>query len=545
MAIPVRALNEYVYCPRLFHLERVEQVFEESADTVAGSAEHARAEMRRHTRPGGEDAPKNLYLEDPDHGIVGKFDAVRSENGEWVPVEAKHGHPPRERGTFVVGGVELELDVWPTDAIQLCAEGLLLRANGYKSTHGYVSYRAARRRFDVLFSDRLVEATLRVVREAETVEAGPLPPPLVDSPKCLGCSLNALCMPDETNLLRGADGSPPRRIVPGREDGGVLYLTEQGAQLGVTGELLEIRKNGEIIDRIPAAHVAHVAVFGNVQVTAGALRVLLDRDATISHFTHGGYFVGVTQPFSLRNFLTRRAQLDAAEDPERARTVARAIVAAKIANQRTLLRRNSKAKQAVEDLQALQRKAERAADSDELLGIEGAASRLYFETFPHMLKGDLAFLPEGRNRRPPRDPVNALLSFGYALLAREFAAACVTVGLEPTIGFYHAPRAGRPALALDLMEAYRPLVVDSMVLRLVNTGQIRPGHFIVDAGSCLLTPEGRRTVLAAYETRMAEHVTHPLFAYRISYRRAVELEARMLARYLDGDVPAYLPMRTR
>ncbi|MBX5464435.1 MAG: CRISPR-associated endonuclease Cas1 [Clostridia bacterium] len=216
-----------------------------------------------------------------------------------------------------------------------------------------------------------------------------------------------------------------------------------------------------------------------------------------------------------------------------------------IADQRTLLRRNSKVKQAVDELQTLQRKAERAAGLEELLGIEGAASRLYFEAFPSMLQGSLAFLSEGRNRRPPRDPVNALLSFGYALLAPEFTTACVAVGLEPTIGFYHAPRVGRPALALDLMEAFRTLVVDSMVLRLVNTGQIRPGHFVTDAGSCLLAPEGRRTVLGAYEARMAEEITHPLFEYRISYRRAAELEARMLARYLDGDLPAYLPLRTR
>ena len=152
---------------------------------------------------------------------------------------------------------------------------------------------------------------------------------------------------------------------------------------------------------------------------------------------------------------------------------------------------------------------------------------------------------EGRNRRPPRDPVNAMLSLGYSLLAKDLTVACYAVGFDPYIGFYHQPRFGRPALALDLMEPFRPLIVDSAVLTAINTGMVTPRDFVRVGGSMALTASGRKAVFRAYELRMDTLVTHPLFDYRVSYRRMLEIQSRLLARVLDGEIGEYPVFTTR
>ena len=187
---------------------------------------------------------------------------------------------------------------------------------------------------------------------------------------------------------------------------------------------------------------------------------------------------------------------------------------------------------------------------DELLGIEGSAARIYFEHFGGMLKVEgegerLAFDFQQRNRRPPRDPVNALLSFAYSLLTKDLTIVCHSIGFDPFIGFYHQPRFGRPALALDLMEGFRPLVADSAVLSAVNTRMVTAGDFIRVGDAVALTPAGRKGFIRAYEQRIDTLVTHPLFGYRVSYRRVLEIQARPLARLVTGELTSYPGFETR
>ena len=183
-------------------------------------------------------------------------------------------------------------------------------------------------------------------------------------------------------------------------------------------------------------------------------------------------------------------------------------------------------------------------------GHRGHWARVYFEHFPRLLKrpdddGNLAFDFEGRNRRPPRDPINALLSFAYAMLAKDLTIILQSVGFDPLLGFYHRPRYGRPALALDMMEEFRPIVADSVVLNAVNNGVIQRGDFIGRAGSVALSESARGRFLYLYERRMDELVTHPIFGYRVSYRRVLEVQARLLARHLAGEIPEYPGFQTR
>jgi CRISPR-associated protein Cas1 len=189
-----------------------------------------------------------------------------------------------------------------------------------------------------------------------------------------------------------------------------------------------------------------------------------------------------------------------------------------------------------------------APDPGVLLGLEGQAAALYFGNFGRMLKArapGATFDFTTRNRRPPRDPVNALLSFAYAMLTKDcFAAAC-TVGFDPYQGFYHVGRHGRPSLALDLMEEFRPVIADSVVLNLINNAMLADKDFLTWRDACQLTDDGRRRFFEAYEQRKATEVTHPVFGYRMSYGRMLEVQARMLAAYVRGDIPRYVGFTVR
>ncbi len=255
-----------------------------------------------------------------------------------------------------------------------------------------------------------------------------------------------------------------------------------------------------------------------------------------------------------RNVETRTGQYRSSFDAEVCLRLARRLVAGKIANSRTLLKRNWKGDgtSIAPILDALQRdlrNALRMKTLDALLGIEGTAAGRYFEHFSGMFKphedAGLTFDLTTRNRRPPRDPVNAMLSFAYAMLTREWTVTLAAVGLDPYRGFYHQPRFGRPALALDMMEPFRSLIADSTVLMAINNGEVRPGDFVHAAGSCNLTEKGRRNFIAAFERRMAQEVTHPIFKYRISYRRLFEVQARLLIRFLCGEITNFPVFVTR
>jgi CRISPR-associated protein Cas1 len=230
-------------------------------------------------------------------------------------------------------------------------------------------------------------------------------------------------------------------------------------------------------------------------------------------------------------------------------------VTGKIRNQRTLLQRNhvEPREETLLGLKQMAERAERAENVEELLGIEGNAARLYFQDFGGMIKleGDGSYERQfrfdfsGRNRRPPRDAVNALLSLAYSLLVKDFTIACYAVGFDPYMGFYHQPRFGRPALALDLMEPFRALIADSAVLTAINTRMVTPQDFVQAGPGVALTPGGRRGFFRAYELRMDTLVTHPLFEYRVSYRRLLEIQARLLARVLEGEIGEYPVFITR
>lgn len=278
------------------------------------------------------------------------------------------------------------------------------------------------------------------------------------------------------------------------------------------------------------------------------------REIPVTWHSFGGWFLGHTQGLGHKNVELRTAQYRASFDSVRCLTLARGLVRAKILNCRTLLRRNWRAAEPpdrlVADLKELADRAGRVRGLDTLLGVEGAAAAAYFGSFAALLRRDddkraLAFDFTRRNRRPPADPVNALLSYAYSLLVRSWSVALTATGFDLYRGFYHQPRYGRPALALDMMEPFRPLLADSAVIQAINNGEVRPTDFLHVGGSVSLTSDGRKRFIAAFERRMAQEITHPLFGYRVSYRRLLELQARLLGRHLLGELPEYPNFLTR
>ncbi|MCY0871022.1 MAG: CRISPR-associated endonuclease Cas1 [Firmicutes bacterium] len=557
--IPVRMLNEVSYCERLYHLMHVQGLFEKSADTVEGTMQHERAERHRRPSDVGDvqtwgKAPRTLTLGDASLSIVGKLDAIRvEENGFWEPVESKHSSAPSGNSMFQIGTWQLAGNAWPNDQIQLCAQGLLLRANGFPCERGRLYYRGNKRTVIVPLTDDLVAATFATIRRAQELESASMPSPLVNSDKCFRCSLNNICLPHETLQFRGDEdaSSKTRDIVPSRDDLGTVYVTEPGSRVSKRGyELVVYLPTNEQI-AIPLKDIRHISLFGNVQATTQLIHECMIQGISISYLTGGGRMVGMAHNLVTKNIHVREAQFRRLRDEEFRTHLARAVVRAKILNQRTLLRRNAQGldKSILKEMSDLVKRVDQVGTVNSLLGVEGLAAKAYMTAFPRMLRvqdipaGET--LMNGRNRRPPKDPVNALLSLAYALLERDMYVALAAVGLDPLFGFYHTIAPGRPALVLDMMEPFRAIVADSVVIRCLNTREVHWDDFYKGPEACALKPNARKRFFQAYERRMHETVTHPVFQYKLSYRRMLELEARFLSRYLMGDIPDYRPIVTR
>ncbi|MDV6011659.1 CRISPR-associated endonuclease Cas1 [Haloechinothrix sp. LS1_15] len=541
--LPARMVNEYVYCPRLFYLEWVEARFADNDDTKLGKQVHRKVDAETGSAPLPEDgdlrAARSVTLSSEQLGVIAKLDLIEGHGGTVVPVDYKKGSP-RDDDT-----------PWPSDEVQVCLQALVLIEHGYRVDYAELYYATPRRRVRVELTDQRLSWARDVVAETWNVaDQAAAPLPLVDSPKCTRCSLVGLCLPDETNALLARREQPPRRLVPKDPDQRPVYVTEPGAFVGVRSGRLEVTRDKEKIATFRLLDTAQLVVFGKVQVSTQALQACFARGIPVLWLSSGGWLHGFAQGQMSKYVELRRRQT--AVHAQGGAGLAQRIIAGKILNCRTLLRRNARGN-VTETLASLKRLADQARHTESfssLLGVEGTAARLYFAAFPSMISSEAAdlaadFSAKGRNRRPPPDPLNALLSFCYAMLTKDLVAITLGVGLDPYLGIYHRSRYGRPAMALDLAEEFRPLVADSVVVGLLNNGEVRPADFLRRANAVALTDDARRTVLRAYERRLDTEIRHPSFGYRITYRRVMDVQARLLGAVLVGEIPEYTPMVTR
>ena len=559
--VPVRALNQVTYCPRLYYLQYVDCVMPTNEHVEGGLFDHRRVDdpgLKGKPRTEGDAVrSRGVPLSSEALGITGVLDQVEERDGERYPVETKHGSAPRDADGRATS--------WDNDAVQLCAQAMLLEEQaGTPVPRGFQFYDGSRERVAVEFTPALrtqTHAAIALCRELSAADAPPPPLPAELRHRCFGCSLAPVCLPEETLYQIGTPDPTAdvpagvTRVIPGNDDGAVLYVTEPGSRVGKRSEHLVVSKDGRDLVKVPMHAVRQVVVFGNVQVSTQALQTLLENEIPVAYLTGHGKFIGAFSPPPAKNVGLREAQYRKFTDPAECLTLAKSVVRAKLNNQRALLMRSLRGdgdrgsdEPAAQGLAYAMAKLDDADSANAVFGLEGQGAALYFGEFGRFLKASSpgrSFDFSVRNRRPPRDPVNALLSFAYALLTKDcFAAAC-TVGFDPYRGFFHVNRHGKPSLALDLMEEFRPVIADSVVLTLINNEMLTPADLVTWRDACQLTDSGRRTFFAAYEQRKATEVTHPVYGYRMSYSRMLEVQARMLAAYVRGTVPRYTGFTVR
>ena len=552
----VRNIAEYAYCPRLFYLMEVEGLHIASADTEEGNAVHARVDTPSPMRDDDAEAPRvarSLSLTSHQLNISGTLDIAEINGHDATPIEYRKGRPCLRTPEDSDDDSHPVREPWPTDRVQLGLQALLLQEAGYLVRQGILYYATERLRLPLPITDAVLQEARTTLAEAVACAAGPRPMPLINDPRCPRCSLQPICLPDEINDQCEAATTVtarPRQIWPPRDDGFLCVAQQQNASVGVRGNLLRVTDHkGKVIREMPLVNVEALVALGYVQVSTQALHTLARQQIPVAFCSSAGRLVTIADPMNSVSAQTRCAQVRGCDHEETRLTLARALIAAKIRNQRTLLMRNAPdlptaiAEMLRDQIQA----AEKADTIASLRGHEGQAASLYFQRFHEMLQGDwaAAFQQHGRQRRPPPDPVNACLSMAYTMVTHEATTALRLASLEPSIGAFHVCRPGRPALALDLMEPFRPLIADSVTISLFNRREVDAQSFHQTTAGCQLTDVGRKAFFLAYGRRMNDEVTHPVFGYRLSYRRMMMLHARMIAVWLRGEIPSLAFLTTR
>lgn len=537
--VTVAGLHALVYCERLFFLEEVERLRVQDAAVYAGRALHVQLEQ-------DEGELSRHVLESETLGLQGRVDVLRRRDGALVPYEHKRGRSAPGEGARAA---------WETDRIQVGAYALLLEeAFGQHIPEGRVRYHADNLTVRVPIDDALRTAVRSAVERARELGRQSLRPPVTSEPnRCTRCSLAPVCLPEEARLAADPRFRPVR-LLPQHPTGQAVHVTDPGARIGRRGEELSVRSPGAAELKIAIADVGSVAVYGGAQITSQALRLCVDREVQVHWLSGLGAPVASLAPTAPTGHRHIR-QLRALDDRDQRLSLARRLVHAKVASQlRFVLRATRGQPRAealianVQGLRRCMRQAMTAETASSLLGVEGSAAAAYFAALPALLSDTL---PEslritGRSKRPPKDRVNALLSFGYGLLYRMVTGAIVNVGLHPGVGFYHVPRAASHPLALDLMELFRVALVDMPIIGALNRRTFDPEtDFHCVPGGVWLTEAGRAKLIDVFERRCHDEWRHDVVGYSLSYARIVELEVRLLEKEWLGEGGLFARFRIR
>lgn len=532
--IPVSHLAEILYCPRNFYYRVVQNIEDYNEDVLEGRLQEERRDERRKIKRQDAMQIRSIIVSSEKLALIAKLD-VLEENDNIYPVEYKKG----------VMRDNLN------DDVQVCAQAMLLEEKlGREIPHAYIYYATSHARRRVELHRDLRELVMQTINYAQTIiKSRQIPEPRADN-RCRGCSLINICMPEEVNYLKKKQ-EKPKRPIPGINLGRILYVDEPGAYIRKEGERLIVTKEKEKLSEMPLCNIDQVVLVGRVNLSTPAITLLLQKQIPTSFVSTGGKYIGQLQPAFNKNCLLRSAQYKFHHDADKSIVLSKAFVVGKLNNMRTfLLRYNRSLKDeqiniAIKRISILLNAVKTAADNKSLIGLEGAASREYFSVFGKLIGNNLSYSFHGRNRRPPTDEVNALLSFAYTLLTKDIMTALCIVGLDPYAGFLHESKYGRPALALDLMEEFRTIIGDSVTLTAINRGMIKKEDFYFEADGCYLTAAGRKKFYQAYEQRRKEMVIHPVFKYKLSYLRVFEVQARFLSKVIQNELDEYIPFMVR
>jgi len=538
----VMALHALAYCQRLFYLEEVEEI------RVADDRVYAGRELHTSLEANEDGARTQLELEDPGLGLVGKVDALRRRDGSLIPYEHKRGRSRNENGIHTA---------WPSDRLQVIAYAVLIEsALGQPVAEGRIRYHANNVTVRIPITDLARADLAEAIAQARKLRESTERPPVTENERlCVRCSLAPVCLPEETRSAHQPDRAPIRLFPPER-DGTSLHVLTPGARVGRSRETLVVTPpDGDMPVSKPVRELDALLLHGYAQVTTQALSLCVDHDVAVHWLTTSGrHMASLTK--TAGQVQRRIRQYRALSDEATCLRLSKALARAKLEGQYRYLMRASRGDEALRaaldtdfvPLRSALETLEAAKDRETLRGLEGSAAVGYFSGLGKLLNDTV---PESlrytvRSRRPPLDRFNALLSFGYGLVHTAVMRGVLASGLEPALGFYHTPRSAAYPLVLDLMELFRVLLWDMVLIGSLNRGQWDPDNdFEATKAKVWLSQTGRRKAIGLFEARLNESWKHPALGYSLSYSRAIELEARLLEKEWSGEPGLFALMRLR
>ena len=550
--MPVRRLHNYVYCPRLFYYQWVEGLFAENADTIIGSSlHHVVDEPDRWKQESIEQMPgkvKSLSLSSEVLGLTGIVDLIQTDqDGLLSIIDYKKGHPAKD-----------DMGQWQVkenDAIQIAAYSLLLQEQDIYPDNAAIYYAGIKKHVQIELTESLYQSCRDYLTQAQNCAKGDkTPPPLCHSSRCYACSAYVFCLPYESQAWADEDFGqakahsnlrPPR---PPGDLGELLVVQNPQAYIKLKNGEIQVCIESKTISKHPLHQLNSLALYGNIQVSAQAMVALIEHDVSISYFSPAGRFIGMASGMPPSGVKARMGQTLLWHSQEKRLPLIKECIYSKIHNQRVMMMRNGDVeKPIIEQMASLRDSVHQATSIDTVRGIEGMAASLYFASFSSMIseRSRMGFDFNGRNKRPPRDPVNAMLSLAYSILSKEIAGLCLGAGLDPFLGFFHSHGYAKPALALDLMEEFRPIIADSVVISLINRGEIAVDDFLHTTKGVALKDSGRRQFWKAWSRRLDTEITHPHFGYKMSYRRMMDVQIRQFHRFCRGETDRFFGFTVR
>lgn len=526
--IPISLVAHTVFCPRRAWLEAL-------GEQVDSFAIQSGTEAHRQVDDPGSSRPLTLRSVDLNHsslGLVGRCDVVRGDLATQVEIIEYKATPVRRKP-----------EIRPAHRVQLALQRMCLEDMGVAVASQGVYFTSHKVMQPVhLEPDDMVDAFRWVETTRQVISQDAAPEPLVDDPRCAACSHAEVCLPDEHHLR-----SPSRSISVTNPDAEIVHLVTPGSRASLKGGRLIVEKGADVLASIPFERVLGLVVHGNVDLSSALVRECLWSRHSIVWCSGRGRVIGWASTADSPAGITRVRQHVRSFSGDL--PIAREMLAAKVSNQATQLRRNNPgAGTGVVKMRALARRMLACGSIPELFGIEGEAASIYFSQFEGLVKASGGWAFEtwpGRRGRRATDPLNAALNYCYGLLLADAIRALVACGLDPSAGFAHSASRNKPALALDLMEEFRAPIADSAVITALNNGELSGSMFLESLGDARLSAVGRRVLTGVYERRLQTEIRHPVFGYRVTWRRCIEVQARLLRGTLDGSQPAYTGMRTR
>ena len=553
--LPASLVAEMVFCPRNVWYRAVEQW---EGTTTPALMKGRLEDEKRQNRPiiglPERKQVRSVMVSSDAWGVLAIVDAVEATDGRIYPIEYKTRHIPTDDETtsFPVYGIRPE---W---AQVLLAAVLLEEREADPIPFGWVYYTGSRKRVKVLLTPERRTVLRRLVDDTRQLLQQGIPPEPIADARCPGCSYFSLCQPDLVAALHQKPHQVPRPHTVRDAFLRTVFVNKWDAQIRKDGLQLVVEEPlagnppGKI--KIPLTHIHQLVLTEGVRISSEALRALRKTQTEVVFLSAFGRVQGRLTPELNKNIYLRLKQVSAAQDVAGSLRIGQRMIRGKLLNTRTLLMRYQRKRQtpalekAIWQMEQHLKALPAATDTASVMGIEGAAAKVWFQALGSLvqpLQQDPSFRFESRSRRPPKDPINALLSFAYTLLLGDVQTACSLAGLDPYLGFLHGVRYGRPSLALDLMEEFRVPVADALVLGLINTGAIRHHHFEETWRGTLLTEAARKVFFQAWNDRRHETITHPLIGKPIPWFRIYEVQSRLLAKVISGDIAEYVPFLIR